>query len=90
MSSSETHFGDKLSLINTHTLQTGQPITFPLQVRPARNFPIDLYLLMDLSFSMSDDLDNLKRLGSDLGMWYGYQLYETALFFRSAAFARVY
>ena len=37
-------------------------------MRPARNFPIDLYLLMDLSFSMRDDLDNLKRLGADLGM----------------------
>lgn len=47
---------------------SGQPETFTLNVRPARNFPIDLYLLMDLSFSMRDDLDNLKRLGSDLGM----------------------
>ena len=53
----------------TH-IYTGAPITFPLRVRPARNFPIDLYLLMDLSFSMSDDLDNLKRLGADLGMHY--------------------
>lgn len=47
---------------------TGAPISFPLQVRPARNFPIDLYLLMDLSFSMRDDLDNLKRLGANLGI----------------------
>ena len=54
----------------THNMtHTGAPITFPLQVRPARNFPIDLYLLMDLSFSMRDDLDNLKRLGADLGMY---------------------
>ena len=29
---------------------------------------------MDLSFSMNDDLDNLKTLGSDLGMWYGCHL----------------
>ena len=36
-------------------------------MRPARNFPIDLYLLMDLSLSMRDDLDNLKFLGASLG-----------------------
>ena len=42
-------------------------MTFPLSVRPANNFPIDLYLLMDLSFSMRDDLDNLKQLGAELG-----------------------
>lgn len=38
-----------------------------MTVRPARNFPIDLYLLMDLSFSMRDDLNNLKNLGANLG-----------------------
>lgn len=27
---------------------------------------MDLYYLMDLSHSMKDDLENLKRLGSDL------------------------
>ncbi len=36
-------------------------------VEPARNFPVDIYLLMDLSASMEDDLDNLKRLGASLG-----------------------
>lgn len=38
-------------------------------VRPARNFPIDLYLLMDLSTSMNDDLKNLKALGANLGSY---------------------
>nr|AAB66911.1 integrin subunit betaPo1 [Ophlitaspongia tenuis] len=47
-------------------VRPGQPQTFNLNVRPARNFPIDLYLLMDLSYSMRDDLDNLKQLGADL------------------------
>ena len=42
-------------------------MTFEVQVKPANNFPIDLYLLMDLSASMSDDLQNLKRLGTQLG-----------------------
>jgi len=43
--------------------------TFNLMVKPARNFPIDLYLLMDLSFSMNDDLANLQNLASTLGGW---------------------
>lgn len=29
--------------------------------------PLDLYILMDFSNSMKDDLDNLKRMGNDLG-----------------------
>lgn len=49
-------------------LITGIAETFQLQAQPASNFPIDLYLLMDLSFSMRDDLDNLKALGANLGM----------------------
>ncbi|KAG7245564.1 hypothetical protein CRUP_017304, partial [Coryphaenoides rupestris] len=28
--------------------------------------PLDLYILMDFSNSMSDDLDNLKRMGKEL------------------------
>lgn len=30
--------------------------------------PVDLYILMDFSNSMSDDLDNLKQMGQNLGM----------------------
>lgn len=29
--------------------------------------PLDLYILMDFSNSMEDDLDNLKRMGQELG-----------------------
>nr|CAB38100.1 integrin beta subunit [Suberites domuncula] len=47
-------------------IRPGQPVNFPITVRPARNFPGDIYLLMDLSFSMADDLQNLKNLGSRL------------------------
>ena len=43
------------------------PTTFTLMVKPASNFPLDLYILMDLSYSMRDDLDNLKLLASSLG-----------------------
>ena len=41
--------------------------SFTLTLQPANNFPIDLYLLMDLSFSMGDDLQSLKILGNSLG-----------------------
>lgn len=44
-------------------------MTFPFTVRPAPNFPVDIYLLMDLSLSMDDDLENLKRLGAELGKY---------------------
>lgn len=29
--------------------------------------PLDLYILMDFSNSMADDLDNLKKMGKKLG-----------------------
>lgn len=32
----------------------------------AKGYPIDLYYLMDLSYSMLDDLINVKKLGGDL------------------------
>lgn len=51
-----------LSLCNS-----GEPVSFRLGVRPAPNFPLDLYLLMDLSASMNDDLTNLKNLGGSIG-----------------------
>lgn len=47
-------------------LRPGESITFPATVKPAPNFPLDLYYLMDLSFSMRDDLDNLKSLSVDI------------------------
>lgn len=39
---------------------------FPLKFKRAEDYPIDLYYLMDLSFSMKDDLENVKNLGTDL------------------------
>ncbi|XP_064392568.1 integrin beta-1-like isoform X1 [Halichondria panicea] len=48
------------------TFRPGAPISFPLTVQSARNFPVDVYLLMDLSASMRDDLEHLKRLGSSV------------------------
>ena len=47
----------------------GQPQSFTVSVRPADNFPVDIYLLIDESFSMNDDIQNLKSLSSQLGVY---------------------
>ncbi|CAL9689563.1 unnamed protein product [Knipowitschia caucasica] len=48
----------------TLTLRSGEPQTFSLKFKRAEDYPIDLYYLMDLSFSMKDDLENVKNLGT--------------------------
>ncbi|XP_060901424.1 integrin beta-1-like isoform X1 [Labrus mixtus] len=50
----------------TLTLRSGEAQTFDLKFKRAEDYPIDLYYLMDLSFSMKDDLENVKNLGTDL------------------------
>uniref|UniRef100_A0A668AR84 Integrin beta n=1 Tax=Myripristis murdjan TaxID=586833 RepID=A0A668AR84_9TELE len=52
----------KLSL----TLRSGEPQSFDLKFKRAEDYPIDLYYLMDLSYSMKDDLENVKNLGTSL------------------------
>uniref|UniRef100_A0A672NJS2 Integrin beta n=1 Tax=Sinocyclocheilus grahami TaxID=75366 RepID=A0A672NJS2_SINGR len=48
------------------TLLPGEEREVEMEVfEPARG-PLDLYILMDFSNSMSDDLDNLKRMGDQL------------------------
>ncbi|XP_025905051.1 integrin beta-2 [Nothoprocta perdicaria] len=47
-------------------LRTGQPATFEVKFRRATGYPIDLYYLMDLSYSMLDDLEKVKKLGGEL------------------------
>lgn len=40
---------------------------FNIAYRIADDYPVDLYYIMDLSFSMKDDKENLIRLGVDMG-----------------------
>ena len=40
----------------------GQPTSFNLSIRPAPNFPLDVYFLMDFSQSMKNDLVQMRRL----------------------------
>lgn len=37
-----------------------------MKFKRAEDYPIDLYYLMDLSYSMKDDLENVKNLGTSL------------------------
>uniref|UniRef100_A0A672KCU3 Integrin beta n=1 Tax=Sinocyclocheilus grahami TaxID=75366 RepID=A0A672KCU3_SINGR len=47
-------------------LRPGLPQTFQLHFKRAEGYPVDLYYLMDLSYSMKDDLANVKQLGNNL------------------------
>lgn len=48
-------------------LRAGEEMSFDMDVFQPKESPVDLYILMDFSYSMSDDLDNLKSMGHKLG-----------------------
>lgn len=41
--------------------------TFTVTFRQANDYPVDLYYLMDLSYSMADDKEKLSELGTKIG-----------------------
>ncbi|KAG7245878.1 hypothetical protein CRUP_022475, partial [Coryphaenoides rupestris] len=45
------------------TLRPDDAKRFRVKVRQVEDYPVDLYYLMDLSFSMNDDLFHLRSLG---------------------------
>ncbi|KAM9483670.1 integrin beta-7 isoform 1-T2 [Clarias gariepinus] len=47
-------------------LRLGVPHDFNVEFKRAEGYPIDLYYLMDLSYSMKDDLEKIKSLGQDI------------------------
>uniref|UniRef100_A0A8C4GUU9 Integrin beta n=1 Tax=Dicentrarchus labrax TaxID=13489 RepID=A0A8C4GUU9_DICLA len=47
-------------------LRPGLSTTFSVSFKRVQGYPVDLYYLMDLSYSMKDDLENVKGLGKDL------------------------
>ncbi|XP_053565049.1 LOW QUALITY PROTEIN: integrin beta-4 [Bombina bombina] len=47
-------------------LRAGEETSFDLNVFEPTDTPVDLYILMDFSHSMSDDLDNLKQMGRNM------------------------
>ncbi|XP_069004707.1 integrin beta-3a [Embiotoca jacksoni] len=48
------------------TLRPGDAKLFTVTVKQVEDYPVDLYYLMDLSFSMKDDLARLRTLGNEL------------------------
>lgn len=54
-----------MSVVNClFALFLDEPVTFTISVKPTTNYPVDLYYLMDLSATMRDDLDQIKKLGN--------------------------
>ena len=50
-------------------LCAGEPAQFTLQFRPSRNFPLDVYFLLDLTGSFSQRFrDTVTPLATDLGL----------------------
>ncbi|XP_036389466.1 integrin beta-7-like [Megalops cyprinoides] len=47
-------------------LRVGVPQTFEVTFKRIEGYPIDLYYLMDFSYSMKDDLQNVKKLGRQI------------------------
>lgn len=42
--------------------------SFSIQVRQVEDYPVDIYYLMDLSYSMKDDLSSIQNLGTKLAL----------------------
>ncbi|XP_046846102.1 integrin beta-1-B-like [Xenia sp. Carnegie-2017] len=47
-------------------IRVGEPLKFNFLVRPSKDYPVDFYILMDLSLSMNDDLNSVKRLAVNI------------------------
>ncbi|KAG8006782.1 Integrin beta-3 [Nibea albiflora] len=53
------------------TLRPGDAKRFSVSVKQVEDYPVDLYYLMDLSYSMKDDLARLRTLGNELATTMG-------------------
>ncbi len=47
-------------------LRKSRTQTVKLKYKPARNYPLDIYILYDLTFSMRDDKETLLKMGGSL------------------------
>lgn len=69
LNKSKEDFGPRTQVVPkrvTLTLRPGEKQTFTLSVKPADNYPVRLYYLMDMSNSMKDDLEKLQTLGTQI------------------------
>jgi hypothetical protein len=50
----------------TIRLRAGTSQNFTVSIRPAENYPFDLYMLVDLSQSLLNDLNTIKGIATDI------------------------
>ncbi|XP_038635214.1 integrin beta-3-like [Scyliorhinus canicula] len=50
----------------TISMRRGESVSFTVKVRQVEDYPVDIYYLMDLSFSMNDDLQTIGDLGTQI------------------------
>ncbi|XP_078280992.1 integrin beta-3-like [Rhinoraja longicauda] len=47
-------------------LRRGESVSFTVHARQVEDYPVDIYYLMDVSFSMKDDLKTIQQLGTNV------------------------
>ena len=57
----------KIALNSTFS---GEERNISLTVKSSKDYPLDVYYLMDFSFSMKEDLANLKELTSNISEYF--------------------
>lgn len=65
------YIGLKVSVVHFTISETGDAKRFTVYVKQVEDYPVDLYYLMDLSYSMKDDLNRLRTLGNKLAQTMG-------------------
>ena len=50
------------------SFRPGLPQNFTIEVSPPSSISVDMYVLMDLSFTIRDDLENLGQFSEELGI----------------------
>ena len=60
---SATGSGIKNAVVN---VRAGQSSTLPITIQEPKNYPVDLYLALDLSYSMKETLAQVKKVTTDI------------------------
>ena len=61
--------------IYLHFVFLGYIENITLEVRSPVDYPLDVYFLMDLSYSTTDDIETMKALANDIG----WSIYSNAM-----------
>ena len=57
----------KLDMHIVSNFNVGDPVSFTMTVTPKKNLPLDLYILIDLSNSMREELAAMTRVSGEIG-----------------------